>query len=170
MRLGAVDSRQRTPDQFQDRFRGSKAYALHDNRSQRREGPRRLKGCSRIPRNLKSRRLLPSCRRLTCPIVVLMACAAMVYAAQNCLQSRFEGVSFGFSLKVYFVLTLQQTQGRWYNGVTYCRSSYIHDCIGLHMSGCYILVNNFVLRTVIPKYEQSYNTESGQRFLKVLLV
>ena len=99
-----------------------------------------------------------------------MACAAMVYAAQNCLQSRFEVVSFGFSLKRNFVLTLQQTQGRWYNGVTYCRSSYIHDCIGLHMSGCYILVNNFVLRTVIPKYEQSYNTESGQRFLKVLLV
>ena len=46
----------------------------------------------------------------------------------------------------------------------------IHDCIGIHMSGYYDLVDDFVLRTVIPKYEQSYNTESGQRFLKVLLV
>ena len=37
-------------------------------------------------------------RRLTCPIAVVRACTAMVHAAQMCLQSRFEVVSFGFSL------------------------------------------------------------------------
>ena len=124
MRLGAVDPQQRSPDRLQDRFWVSGTYRLLYNRSQWREGPRRLKGCFRTPRNSKSRRLLPSRRRLTCPIVVVRACAARIYAAQMYLQSKNEVVSFGYSLKRNLMLTLRQTQGRWYDGVAYCRSSY----------------------------------------------